>query len=49
LKAISEEICLFDIFLQNRKKFTENDDAEFEKDVFLHAGLDLTIENLFVI
>jgi hypothetical protein len=39
-------------FLQNRQKVekqhfcTKNDDAEFEKEVFLQIGLDLTIKKL---
>jgi len=39
-------------FLQNRQKvkkqhfYTKNFDAEFEKEVFLHVGLDPTIKKL---
>jgi hypothetical protein len=29
--------------------YPENDDSEFEKEVFLHVGLDLTIKNLTLI
>jgi hypothetical protein len=29
--------------------YPENDDGEFEKEVFLHVGLDLTIKKLILI
>ncbi len=43
----------FLLFLQNRQKvknssFIPKTDAEFEKDVFLHVGLDLTIKKLIL-
>jgi hypothetical protein len=28
------------------KQHTENDDAEFKKEVFLHVGLDFTIKKM---
>jgi hypothetical protein len=44
----------FLLFLQNRQKeekqhfYAKNDDAEFEKEVFLQIGLDLTIKKLIL-
>ncbi len=44
----------FLLFLQNRQKvekhhfYTKNFDAEFEKEVFLHVGLDPTIKKMIL-
>jgi hypothetical protein len=49
----SEKIVFFYFFYKIVKKlknsiYTKNDDAEFEKEVFLHVGLDLTIKKLLL-
>ena len=44
----------FRLFLQNRQNmkkhqfYSENDDAEFEKEVFCHFGRDFTIKRMIL-